>query len=480
MGHIFLKTSVLAFTGYAIYRVVTNAAPTVEIDRQAFAAPHPERGVAFAGLNPVMHQVQLWESSDGTTLDTLRATIDIDASMNNELQVIFFDIVIDRGNPGLSLGDTGDPVNGTDVYLDARMKDRSYQVSQRGFGFLRPEDEYTDESDPAISSGQGGFKLTGRTFDPADTYHITIYYATTSDVSTSTNELDVIIVSTDIVLDSTHYGKLIVGDAGGDTQTFTFPPFSGIPDKTRMSFSSQYGTYKYLKLECDTGDSIKFNDGDKIALFLSRDERIDLIWKGGVCYVINYEGKAKQRGELFGGFGIRTGYMLADGTEYTKSELSGFWDWLINDAPSVIKTTYTLWNASTAIGAETVYTHKGLFAVDLVGETFKVPDVSGMYERYLLSGDTTRTPNTALGYQHSAVEEHYHYSGHEPTSSLSLFLKGVIHTIKKAAGAGAGNIDTTAKASTGVVINRTDDPTDGIDKDETRVKSIAKVGLITL
>lgn len=472
MGHIFLKSSVLSFTGYAIYRVVENSAPTVEITRQSFAAPHPERGVTFSPLNPVMHQVQLWESLDGTSLDTLRVTLDIDASINNEMQFTLIEFVVDRGNPGLVPGDTGDPVAGTDEYLDARMLKgltTNYSIVQRGVGPLR-SDEYIDDT------VHGGFTLTGgNTFFSGDTFWVTVFAATTVQTPAAVGELDVIIVSTDLTLDNTHYGKLIIANAGGDTQILTFPLFSTIPDKTRMSFSAQYGTYKYLELECDTGDSIKFNNADKIALFLSRDERIELIWKSGFCYIVFYEGQAKQRGKIYGDYYLRPGTLQADGTEYTKDELTGFWDWLINDAPTDAKTTYALWNAGTVIGTETVYTHKGLFAVDLVGETFKVPDLSGMSERYLLAGDITRTPALPGGYQHSALEEHYHNSGHEGS-----ILKGVAHSIEKALGAGAGNTIASGISSTGGVINRTDDATVGINIEETRVKNIGKIPLVIL
>lgn len=408
MGHIFLKTAALSFTGYAIYRVVENSAPTIEITRQAFAAPHPQRGVTFSPLNPVMHQVQLWESSDGTTLDTLRSQIDIDASINSELMVTNFNIVVDRGNAGLVVGDTGDPVAGTNQYLDARMKDQLFVIVERGFGPFRP-DEYLDESSD-LASGYGGFSLLGtEKFDHNDTFFITIYGLTVIETEPPANELDVVIESDSVTIDATYFGKLVIANGGGNLQTLTFPLFSTFPDKTRMSFSSQYGTYKYLKLQFGVGDSIRFNDATKNAIYLSRDERIDFIFKtGSVCYVINYNGRARERGKIYGDYLVRTGTVQADGTEYTKAQLEGFYDWLVNDAPSNIKCTYTDWAASTVLdNGDTVFLRNGLFAVDLVGEKFKMPFVEGMFERYLLSEDTTRTPNSAGGYQDDEAKYTY-------------------------------------------------------------------------
>lgn len=404
MAHIFIKTSVLDFTGYAIYRVVENSAPTVQITRQAFAAPHPERGVTFAPLRPVMHQVQLWESADGTSLDTLHATIDIDASINNEMQWTFIEFVVDRGNPGLVSGDTGDPVAGTVAYLDARMLKgltTGYSIVQRGVGPLRA-DEYTDDT------VHGGFRLAGGpTFFHLDSWFVTVFTATTVQTEV-VPDFDVIVEPDDVTIDETYFGKLIVGSGGGDLQTLELPLFADIPDKTRMSFSTQYGAYNYLKLQMQVGDLIKFNDSDKNAVYLARGERIDFIFKAGICYIISYDGRARERGKLYGDYTQRVGTVISDGSEYDAAEMEGLWDWLINDAPANVKCTYALWAASDVVDGDTVFLRKGLFAVDLAGETFKVPDVSGMFERYLLTGDTERTPNNAGGFQNQAVGPHVH------------------------------------------------------------------------
>jgi hypothetical protein len=405
MGHIFIKTAALSITGYAIYRVVLNSAPTTEVTRQVFAAPHPERGVTFSPLQPVMHQVQLWESINGTSLTTLLATIDVDASINNELQFEIIELVVDRGNAGLVAGDTGDPADNTDTYLDARLKGQLYAISQRLTGQLRM-DEYTD-----LSSGHGGFQFTtvsGQYFRHGDTWFVTIY-KTTSVQTPPGNQFSVKIEASDVNIISTYYNKLVLATASGDVQLFTFPAGSTIPDNTLMSFSTAFGSYKYLKLQLHAGDSIRFNGVDKNAIYLALDERIDLIWSAGIAYVLKYDGRAKQRGNLYGDVMQRVATHAADGSQYPGSQYPGLFDWLINEAPTELKVNNATWNSSVVTpSGETVYPYKGLWAVESIAGTFNFPLAAGMAERYILPGDSERTPNVAMGYQHHEIYSHDH------------------------------------------------------------------------
>lgn len=467
MGHIFIKTSALSFSGYAIYRVVESADPLVEISRQAFPAPHAERGVTFSPLRPVMHQVQLWESSDGTALDTLRGSLSCDASINNELQVTLIEIEVDRGGAGLVVGDTGDPVAGTGEYLDARMLGQTYTIMERGSGTLKLS-EFTD------NTSHGGFAFTGgNTFNPGDTFFITIYGSTTvTETETSTDE-DVIEESADITLSATHYGKLVAATGTDPLQVFTFPSLAGIPDKTKFSFSTQYGSFNYLKLQFAFGDTVLFNGQTKNAIYLAREERLDCIVKDGIFYIKYYDGRVRQRGQLYGDYMQRTGTLLADGTSYSKADYEGLYDWLLNDAPSALKCTYAAWAASSILNGDTVYLNKGLFAFDAVGETFKVPFVEGMFERYLKTTDAERSPNSAGGYQGKMMQNHRH-EGTIGTLVSSLFGRGVLARLR-------GLYSTSASG----VTDLTGDPVDStgsvsLGGSDHRPENIGKMGLIIL
>src|SRR5687768_5608326 len=98
MAKIFISFNIVSTADFLMV-VRESDDPLAEVYRSdVLTPPHTIRNVTVDDLNPVMHRVEFWTTSDGTTLDELRGVCDIDASIANEVAFGFIQFVVDRGN----------------------------------------------------------------------------------------------------------------------------------------------------------------------------------------------------------------------------------------------------------------------------------------------------------------------------------------------------------------------------------------------
>src|SRR5690348_16830449 len=123
MAKIFIAFNVVS-TSDVILVVRESDAPLAEVFRQFYAAPHTQTNLTVDNLNPVMHVVQIWTTTDGTTLLQLKGQCDIDASISNTFAFDFIQFIVGRG-----LGSPNfDPSPDQPQYVNANLDGKTYVV----------------------------------------------------------------------------------------------------------------------------------------------------------------------------------------------------------------------------------------------------------------------------------------------------------------------------------------------------------------
>src|SRR5882724_9164532 len=108
-------------------------APLAEIFRQFYAAPHTQVNLTISPVNPVMHTIQVWKTTDGVTLQVLMGQCDIDASLNTEQSFSIITFIVNRGLTGAP---NYDPVTPTNQYVNPDLNGKTYLVFKPGYGPL--------------------------------------------------------------------------------------------------------------------------------------------------------------------------------------------------------------------------------------------------------------------------------------------------------------------------------------------------------
>lgn len=392
-----------SLNAYLVVRIVKHSNPTAEVARFSYAPAgsspyHPERTTSFTNLDPVIYEVQFYNSIDGTALTALISTHNVQPKTDSVIDYLNIEFEVDRG-------EDNDPVAGTDTYTNSALTGYTFEaknIVQRGIG-PKKATEVTINTD--------GFQLLlGDAFSSGDTWFIFAYKNAnyTLPLVSANQFTDIITLSAPTTLSSTNWGKLHVTNYAGDIGEVTFPAFSGIPDGTVIAFTTHTGSQRYLKISFAGGNSITYMGAAHSKFYLAKGELIILQFKSNVAYVLNYTGNYSRRGNVYGDLALRSNTVYADGTEYTKAQAEGLYDWVLN-GPSDMKTDYTTWASSSVIKTKTVYPYKGKFAIDTGLEKIKVPDMRNAFERYLMMGtDAERTVNGPGGFQMYEVEAHTH------------------------------------------------------------------------
>lgn len=409
MAKAFLRYNVSSEPQRVIITWAENSSPGAEVGRWLLdnSATHEKDGSHTVDpINPVMHIFKWYRSSDGTTLDTLLFSADIDASIYNVLSVTSYEYVVDRG---LST----DPVSGTITLRDARLLNQTYSVWSRGIG-PRLSDEYIIRNDTI-----GGFDLKdGEKFVKDDRWIVTVYSTVQQQVTTPSTAnafRDVALISTGVNqnFDATNYNKLLIANFAGVAGQFNFGALALIPNYTTCTINTHGGNQNYLRIQFNGAETFNFYGVNKNFIDLAKGETIRFFFKDGVCRLVAYDGNANRRGSVHGGFNdyaatLRaleaTGVLL--GADYT-----GLYEW-IKSLPAGVAIPLANWADPVTINTgllnqATVYPNKSRYGIDTLAGTFRVPHLASLSRRFLqLSGtDLTRigasgTADVAGGYQH--------------------------------------------------------------------------------
>lgn len=395
------------FTGvaspYVIAVLTEHSAPLAEVDRQVFTVF--DNADTFEGLNPVMHRIRYYESADGTTLGNLLIGASIDATIYNEpgIEIITFLVDGGRGTPYF------DPVTGSDTYANVNLDGANYSVYVEGLGLVDPSyyDQYTG----------GGFQWNnGRTWAGGERGQV-IKYLTVSTVVSSVvikPYQDILDFSADFTFGALYYNTFFRTNYAGTAGQVTFPAHATVPNLTRVKFSTHGGNQNYLTLKFNGSETIKLFGQNFNEFHLAKGEEIELMWKGGVCFVSDYKGNFLMRGKLQHSYdNVATHPFLyghIDTGVLDKADYRGMYAFILG-LPVGVACDLADWNDSATIDGGTKYPNRSRYGIDTIGEQFRIPDWSNLGLRFLkadVSTDTERVNDVPGGYQVDMLKAHTH------------------------------------------------------------------------
>lgn len=361
--------------------------------------PHTQRNLTVPDMDPVMLRFFFWESADGVSHDTLLGSGDIDGSLATEPQVILYEFKVGGPNPT-------DPADLADTYVNADLIGAeiltsgveptsavgAYTVSQRGVGPKRNEE---------ISNNPltGGFTLLGGDkFSGGDAWFVMLFRKVVpSSVGSGGGAFpgDIIAIPETVkAIDVSFLNREMEMTSGADLQTIQVMDLSTVADKKTMIFNTHRFTGFYVLIDFSNGGSLYINGGEVTSFYMPADECLSIQTKGHKGRVVHYDGRAKNRGDIIGGYYVRRGYIVADGTTYTKAQMAGLYE-MVNALPPGVAATFAEWN--TLDGATGRYLNKTRYAIDVPGQRIIVPDLRNQYRRFLKMAADAERPNNQPG-----------------------------------------------------------------------------------
>lgn len=396
MGKIFINFNIVS-TSDCLLVVREKDDPLSEVYRSdLLETPHTQRNITVDNLNPVMHIVQLWTTSDGTTLDSLLGSCDIDASINNEVAFGYIQFVVGRGNGAPEY----DPEPETAQYINPDLDGKDYLVFKAGEGPL-----VWGEDIQTITGG--GFEfIDGTLFGGEEKY--TVQYSNITSSSTSSGgkayPSDVVEITSNTVFGSTHYNKLIeVNSVSTANITITISSLDAIPNGTQFGINTHNGVQRYVILKLNTGRYCLINGFQENEVYLGRAEGITFIKKGNYLRIVG------SPPESFSRIGQR---VFSDGLQpvNTLPEIGGWY--LKTDYPRPVKWYLErLPGAELGTGTDDVIPNAANKTKWILGSTkFWMPDTSGLSVRATSADGTVDLggPRLAGSYQADDNKAHNH------------------------------------------------------------------------
>jgi len=387
--------------------IYKTTAPTAEIDRIVKNQPHSSPfNFQFSNLADGVYIVKIHESPDGVTLGNLRHDWWEDATTGQILFERKF-YTVDGGGTYDPLS-TASPVTIADPYFAGKT---ITGVFQEGYRYLKPTTEWSQvsggavEFDAAISN------------EPGQVWSVEISYLVPANSGAPQAPFsDIVVVTSDITLNTTHYNKSIYARASGNKITITSPSIGSIPEGTGFKIFHDGGNAINTIFQLPSGQIVRFLGEDRNNIILAKGEFIEVIKKviSGTDYlfVTDHDGQWLRVGEIIEGRkGVSNG-IFSDGTEYDLNVYVRLAEY-INSLPSSQIVDYATFETTQLFGTQSSYTKKGFFAVDPVNNKCKVPDLRNLSPRWLkdVAGpDPSRVDSLPGGYQHHQVGE-FDFSG---------------------------------------------------------------------
>ncbi len=406
--------------------------------QQAFTA-NSQHNVTVTDLNPVMHQVEIWDTPDGTTLNALKGQCDMDAAQSSgsgSFGYIQFKVgtgsVVAVGTPTAGTC----PVDNDTQYVDTALDGLNYLVSKGGYGILQWGVEIQ-----AIAGG--GFEyIDGQKFSDQDEYTVIVANSNSAPtITTSASEItDIVLHTTDDTLASGDRNKLHIFNYAGTTGVLTMETLIGVPNKTLWVFSTHQGSQINGEIIFQSGQGCYVNGVLKNRIFLGKNETLKMMVKTSICYALEY---ASSTNDLVGtrimadrNDGPNTLPLNSPTTEYDSLIYKRAWDYITNKLASGQKCTYTEYDLTVSDNDVLQYFNRGKIAVNLVSGKFKLPDMRDNYPKAVAAG------RESGAYQGWRVGSHLHQSGTE-ANPITKFLKGVSQAVR----AWAGGASTAPQAA---------------------------------
>ena len=368
---------------------VTNLG--VEVTRQSFAPPHTQRNTTFPDLLPVMYRFFFWESADGASLDTLLGSADIDGSIAFDAIFEIWELVVDGPN-------AWDPVGGTDSIEIPELETVFYnphgtalavdnvsglmQVFQRAVGPKIVSE--IENFSPTL--GRGFRLLNGDLFNPGDVWVINVIKKVITTPAAPSNQFpeDILELPDETtLLGADHYNKMLECTYDAGIQKINLD-LEAYPDKKYFVFNTHYFPGLYLELTCTSGN-IRHEGADVTKYWIPAGRSVKVMVKGGVARITFDDHAANRRGAPVFDYAERKGYVLGVGTEYTKAQAPGLYNF-VESLPPGVACSFADWEDDSLDDmGRTVYLNKTRFAIDAGAEKIKVPDLRGAFIRGLIN-----------------------------------------------------------------------------------------------
>lgn len=431
----------------------TNANPTAEIGRLFFNAPHVPGNFLIEGLEPVMHMVKFFQTADGVTPGAQVAYIDVDAGLYNEASVEFYEFTV---GSGLDVGDGVHfaPADGTISYRNDKLASadvKGYTVNKPGYGELN--------STIITKVAGGGFDLIdGSAFGQGEPYSLTVFkLLTTQATQTSTQNqfIGVKLFFDNINFDANHRNRLLVASLEIGIRSIFLPALNTIADNTVLHLNT-HQTAHGVTIALDGSDSISFLGFNRNALHIGIGEEIRIVFKGGVGYIVHYEGDYRRVGQRIWGDKQELNTLIRNGSEYLLADYPRLVEWMDSLGVGQV-VSYATWASSQIVtvggNSITVYPYKDLFAISIDGLSFKVPDSRNRFNRALRftdgTSDSERLVNVPGGGQGPQLLSH----GHDISTTQSS-ISGQVGA-DPARGTTTGSVNTRGAAGTSKTIGLT-------------------------
>lgn len=302
------------------------SAPLAEVFRQFYAAPHTQQNLTITPVNPVMHIVQVYKTTDGVTLGQLMGQCDIDASISTQQAFNIVTFIVDRGLTGTP---NFDPTTPTNQYVNPEIDGKTYVVFKPGFGALQFGTHIQ-------TIAGGGFEfINGDQFNPGEEYTLMVSDLVTTTVVTSGAGYpsDVMEIVGNINLGPSHYTKLLEVNAAGVT-IINIVDINAIPNSTVFGINTHNGTQTAVILQLPATKYCLVNGVQRNAIYIGRAEEASFIKKGNYLRILNWDGDYKRLGQRVYADTIAPANCFPEvGGWYAKADYPRIWNWYIAALP---------------------------------------------------------------------------------------------------------------------------------------------------
>jgi hypothetical protein len=330
-----------------------------------------------------------------------------------------------------------------DPYLDGK----EIIVYKEGYRPLVPPTETYKEYD--LYPG-GGVTLLNSEWSLDEVIAVQIVHMVAQTSSGGGRFSDVVNITANITLSSTHYGKRLRCEGASSTQlVITMDDLTNVPEGTGMKFTSNGGTQNQTRIVAAPGNVFRYHLTSYPELSFSPGESLTVEKRiiGGTAYWEVYDADHGLRtvGERFAGtWKDHPNTKPEDGSLYDGDEWPRIWWWINNKLPA----THYISDALVTGGG---YVHpagkEGLFVIHPTLKKFRLPNMQELTERGLkdmdtYGSDTGRVYDYPGGVQNEQTGAHTHTGASLRSgshSSASSALTGPVKFLVNTAGDGAAS-----------------------------------------
>lgn len=393
MANVPLSIGLVGITGHllVIAREVDN--PSVVAASLTFAPTHPAtRNILFTGLNPTTHYFDFRESPDGSALGVLIAQYVIDAKSNTTL--------FERRFYTVNGGGAVDPIPGTSI-VDSYLAGKNIVgVFKEGFRYLKYGSEYS-------FSGSTVSYLGGITLEDGETAIVEISYTTT--VSASSNTLfpkDVIPVTANITLGSTHWNNIVEVNGSATIVTLTISDMLTVPNQTRICVNTHKGTQRYVAIQLPSGSYFVHKGQQRNIIWIGKNEELVAFKKDCFFYILSWTGDVNRVGEIVKSDMVPSNGISESGGWFGFNEYPRLFYWYVSTLDSSILGT----GVSPTIPDAA---NRTKWIIDSVNQKFWLPDSGGYFDRNTdvdgnIDTDRGTTNNKPGNNQDDLIKSHSH------------------------------------------------------------------------